>query len=103
MKTLSFWQRIRRTPYQTISCFFMIFITLFVTAVFLLLASASSAFLTYFESKPQLTIFLKDEKDKLSVDLFLEKMKATGKIAESKYISKEQALAIYREQNKNDP
>lgn len=81
----------------------MIFMTLFVLAVFLLLAGGLSSLLSYFESKPQLTVFFKDEKNKASVDELIGKLQATGKVAGFQYISKDQALAIYREQNKNDP
>lgn len=101
--TISSWQRIRRTPYQAIASIFMIFITLFVMAVFLLLVGSSSAVLSYFESKPQLTVFFKDEKDKKSIDQIIDKLQKTGKVSSISYISKEQALAIYKEQNKNDP
>lgn len=102
-QTVTFWKRIRRTPYQSVASIFMIFITLFVMAIFLLLVTSSSAILSYFESKPQLTVFFKDEKDMESVTQLIEKLKKTGKIASTQYISKEQALAIYKEQNKNDP
>ena len=102
-QTVTFWKRIRRTPYQSVASIFMIFITLFVMAIFLLLVTSSSAILSYFESKPQLTVFFKDEKDMESVTELIEKLKKTGKIASTQYISKEQALAIYKEQNKNDP
>src|SRR3989338_10061129 len=101
--SISFWQRIRRTPYQAVASVFMIFITLFVFAVFLLLAATSSAILSYFETKPQVTIFFNDKKDKSAIDALVDKLKSTGKIAGITYISKDQALSIYREQNKNDP
>lgn len=101
--SVSLWQRLRRTPYQSIAAIFMIFITLFVMAVFLVLAAGSFAILSYFESKPQLTVFFKDEKSKTSIEGLTEKLKTTGKVASTVYISKEQALSIYREQNKNDP
>lgn len=101
--SVSLLRRIRRTPYQSIAAVFMIFVTLFVTALFFLLAMGSSAILTYFETKPQLTVFFKDEKNKDSVDDLVSRLKGTGKISSTNYISKEQALAIYREQNKNDP
>jgi cell division transport system permease protein len=95
--------RLRRTPYQVIASICMIFITLFVMGIFLLLAASSSAVLSYFESKPQLTVFFKDDKDKPSIDAIVEKLKTTDKLASFQYISKDQALAIYKEQNKNDP
>jgi cell division transport system permease protein len=97
------FKRLRRTPYQVIAAVCMIFITLFVVGIFLLLAASSSAILSYFESKPQLTIFFQDDKDKVAIDSIVEKLRGTGKMASFQYISKDQALAIYREQNKNDP
>jgi cell division transport system permease protein len=101
--SISIWRRLRRTPYQAIAATFMMFITLFVMSVFLLLIAGSGAILTYFESKPQLTVFLKDQQDQTAVDRLMAKLKATGKVADMQYISKDQALSIYREQNKNDP
>lgn len=103
LSKITAWQRIRRTPYQSVASIFMMFITLLVFAIFLLLAASSSAILSYFETKPQLTVFFKDEKDKNSIDALIEKLKSTNKVASYQYISKEQALAIYREQNKDDP
>lgn len=103
MSTLSFWKRVRRTPYQAIASVFMIFITLSVLAIFFLLAGSSSAILSYFESKPQLTVFFKDDKAKESIDQLIDRLEKTGQVASVEYISKEQALAIYKEQNKNDP
>lgn len=101
--SVSLWQRIRRTPYQAFASVFMISITLFVLSVFLLLAATSSSVLSYFETKPQITVFFKENQDKPAVDALVEKLKATGKMASYKYISKEDALKIYQEQNKDDP
>lgn len=103
MSTLSFWKRVRRTPYQAIASVFMIFITLSVLAIFFLLVGSSSAILSYFESKPQLTVFFKDDKAKESIDQLIDRLEKTGQVASVEFISKEQALAIYKEQNKNDP
>lgn len=101
--SVSLWKRLRRTPYQALAAVTMMFITLFVMAVIFILIAGSSAILTYFESKPQLTVFFKNEKEKSSIDELSEKLKSTGKVASMTYTSKEQALAIYKEQNKNDP
>jgi len=96
-------RRLRRTPYQVVASVFMMFITLFVLSLFLLLVASTSSLVSYFEKKPQLTVFFTNDKDKASVDLLIEKLKRTGKIENFKYISKEEALNIYREQNKDDP
>jgi len=102
-KSLTLWKRVRRTPYQAITSVFMVFVTLLVTGIFLCLALTSSALISYFETKPQLTVFFTDEKDKSSIDALTEKLKATAKVSSTVYISKDEALKIYREQNKNDP
>ena len=81
----------------------MVFITLFVMAVVLLMAGGSHALLQYLETKPQVTIFFQDEKEKDSVDQLMSKLENTGKVSNIKYISKEEALSIYQEQNKDDP
>lgn len=103
VNSVSIWKRLRRTPYQAVAAIFMVFLTLFVVAVFLVAAATSSAVLSYFESKPQLTVFFKDEKTKAAIDELVDKLRITGKLASWNYVSKEQALAIYRDQNKNDP
>lgn len=100
---LSIWSRLRRTPYQTIASFFMMFITLFVLSLFLLLVATTSSLVSYFEKKPQLTIFFSNDKDKASIDSLSDKLKKTGKVENVKFVSKEEALSIYREQNKEDP
>lgn len=101
--SLSPWQRMRRTPYQSIAAVFMITVTLFVLSVFSLVAGLSSSIISYFESKPQITIFFKENQSKELIDQLIEKLKSTGKISSIDYISKDQALRIYKEQNKNDP
>lgn len=99
----SIWQRVRRTPYQAIAAVFMITVTLFVFSIFLLSAATLSSLLSYFETKPQITVFFKEAKQKASVDALMDKLKDTGKVATLRYISKDEALRIYQEQNKNDP
>ena len=92
--TITIWHRLRRTPYQAIGSVFMMFVTLFVLSVFLLLVATSSSILTYFESKPQLTVFFTNEKDKASIDQLVEKLKQTEKVSSWQYISKDQARLL---------
>ncbi|MBI2617209.1 ABC transporter permease [Candidatus Gottesmanbacteria bacterium] len=103
MKALSNWKRIRRTPYQTLAAIFMIAITLFVLSIFLLIAAISSAVISYFESKPQITVFFQETVDKSQIDAISGRLQGTGKVASLIYVSKDEALKIYQEQNKNDP
>ena len=97
------WTHIRRSPYQALSAVSVMTLTFFLALVFVLLAVGSSAILQYFETRPQVTAFFKDEVTVEQVETLRTKLEGTGKVAESKYVSKEEALAIYREQNKEDP
>jgi len=103
--SLSIFQRLRRTPYQAVASVFMMFITLFVMGLFLLLVTSTSSLVSYFESKPQLTVFFSNEKDKTSIDKLVNKLMTTGKISSTKYVSKEEKANVITEWfNKNpDP
>ena len=97
------WTYIRRSPYQALAATLIMFLTFFLATVFVLTAGGFQGILRYFETRPQVTAFFKDNTTMDQVDVLEAKLAQTGKVKESKYISKEEALAIYKEQNKNDP
>lgn len=97
------WAHIRRSPYQATAAILTLFLT-FLLGGMVFLASAGSVFiLGYFESKPQITVFFADKATKADADALTKTLESTGKIASTKYVSKDDALAIYRQQNKSDP
>ncbi|MFZ2025255.1 MAG: permease-like cell division protein FtsX [Microgenomates group bacterium] len=102
-KTNSLWTHIRRSPYQSFAAVLTMFITFLLTGIVLLTTSLSFAILQYFESKPQLTVFFLEKAGKPEADVLTIALEGTEKIASTKFVSKEEALAIYKEQNKNDP
>lgn len=97
------WQHLRRSPYQALAAIGIMTLTFFVAAIFIFIASGSQAILNWFETRPQVTGFFKDEVTMTQVEALKERLNQTNKIADIKYVSKEEALAIYREQNKDDP
>lgn len=97
------WTHIRRSPYQALAAVSIMFLTFFVASAMALAAAGSQAILAYFETRPQVTAFFKDEFSQQEIDVLKAKLAQTGKISQVKYISKEEALAIYQEQNKDDP
>lgn len=97
------WQHIRRSPYQSLVAIMIMTLTLFAASLFLIVAFGSQKILRYFESRPQVTAFFKDEAKSEQVEALKQKLSATTKVTSLKYVSKEEALAIYREQNKDDP
>ena len=97
------WKHIRRSPYQALAALIIIFLTFFIISTSSLRSYNSEQILRHFETKPQATAFFKDEATTEQMEALKTKLENTGKVANLKYISKEEALAIYREQNKDDP
>lgn len=97
------WKHIRRSPYQSMVAILTMFLTMLLAGIFLLVTFGSSLVLQYFESKPQITVFFSNAATLTDADNLKKSLQSTGKVAAVKYVSKEDALAIYREQNKNDP
>lgn len=59
--------------------------------------------LKYFETKPEITIFLKDGLEKSIVENIQKELVGYPDVKEVKFTSKEKALSIYKEQNKDNP
>lgn len=104
MKSLgTTWRNIRRSPYQAIAAIFVMMLTFLAFSIFALIIFGSSRIVNYFESKPQVTAFFRDEAKKADIEGLAATLKESGLISGVKFVSKEEALKIYREQNKNDP
>lgn len=104
MKTVkTSWKQIRRTPYQALTAVFIMVLTFLTITVFSFIVFGSSVIIDHFESKPQVTAFFKDEATRTDIAQVEESLRQTGKISRMQYVSKSEALQIYKEQNKNDP
>ena len=68
-----------------------------------MLSLGSDAVLNYFESRPQIDAFFKDKVDQEQIDSLEKRLVDTGKISKIKFISKDEALKIYKERNSDDP
>lgn len=97
------WRNIRRSPYQAIAAVFVMGLTFVFISFFSFLLFGSSKAITYFESRPQVTAFFKNEAKQADIDTLKQSLMKTNKISSIKFVSKQEALKIYREQNKNDP
>lgn len=103
MKLNTTWRNIRRSPYQAIAAICVMMLTFLAFSVFALIIFGSSRIVSYFESKPQVTAFFRDEAKPQDIEGLSNTLNGSGLVASIKYISKEDALNIYKEQNKNDP
>lgn len=97
------WHHIRRSPYQTLAAIFIMMQTFLVISFFTFLIFGSARIISYFESLPQVAVFFKNEAKQENIDALKEQIKATGKVSKINFVSKQEALRIYREQNKDDP
>ncbi|HUW24009.1 MAG TPA: permease-like cell division protein FtsX [Patescibacteria group bacterium] len=96
-------QHIFRSPYQSLAAILVVSFSLFLICLCFLLGAASQTILLHFEARPQVSAFLKDEVKPQEVELLTAKVQGTGKVKKVDYISKEEALTIYKEQNKDKP
>lgn len=97
------WQHIRRSPYQALAAIMIMTLTFFTVSLFAYLFYSSFVILRYFETRPQIIAFFKEEIKSDELNQLKNKLNETDKVTSLKYVSKKEALAIYREQNKNDP
>lgn len=94
---------IRRTPYQSLAMFLVLFFTLFLsTTIFVSLAFFYS-FLGYVETRPQVTVYFQNQTSTGQVLKLKDELENSGKVLSIKHISKEEAFKIYRALNKDNP
>lgn len=97
------WQHIRRSPYQALAAIFIMLLTFLVISAFGFITVGSQIVINYFESKPQVTVFFSNTANPNQIDNFKKQILATGRVLKMKFISKDEALQLYKKQNKNDP
>ncbi|EKD53526.1 MAG: Cell division protein FtsX [uncultured bacterium] len=96
-------KNIRRSPFQALSAVFIISLTLFVVGIFTLVTLASHTILLDFETKPQIIAYLKDGHTTDQVARLISTMTSTQGVKNAVYISKQEALEIYKKSVGNDP
>lgn len=96
-------RNIRRTPYQAFAASMVMFLTFFTLSTFLILALGSQQILGFYESKPQAIAFFKDGTTDTDIKAIENALTQTGKITKFRYVSKDEALQIYRDRNKDNP
>ncbi|HKY74282.1 MAG TPA: permease-like cell division protein FtsX [Patescibacteria group bacterium] len=95
--------QMRRTPYQALGAILVLFITFFVGYAFSLLLYGSEHVLRFVETRPQVTAFFKSETAEADIRGIENDMLAKPYVAKVKVVTKNDALALYKEENKRDP
>lgn len=97
------YKHMRRTPYQALSAVVVLTLTFFTATVYFLVMVGSEQVLRYFETRPQVTVFFQDEASQEQIMQLKNKLEGREGVSQIAFISKEEALKIYREQNKDEP
>lgn len=97
------WDYIRRSPFQALAASFVLTLTFFVTTLVSVLVYSSSKLITYFETRPQVIAFLKSDATNTGIADLQHKLAADLHIKDIKYVSKEEALAIYKKATSDNP
>lgn len=96
-------RHVRRTPYQAMAAILVLTIAFFLTSVFTLVVAGSEQVIRYFESRPQVTAFFNDSATDDAQNQLRMAIAGISGVTSVRYVSKEEALKMYQEQNKNDP
>jgi len=96
-------KNIRRSPYQALAAILMTGLTVFIVSLFALVSLASQLILTSFETKPQVIAYLKDDHTPDQVKGLIKEVDDTGLVKNATYVSKNDALEIYKKSVGNDP
>lgn len=101
--TKTAFSNIRRSPFQAIAATFTLTLTFFVITVLTVLVYSSDKVLEYFETRPQVITFLKKDAKPEQVSLLQTKLASDTRVKDVKYVSKEDALNIYKEATSDNP
>jgi cell division transport system permease protein len=97
------YHHIRRSPFQSLIAIIIVTVSFFSISAFLIISQGMSSVLKYVETKPEISLYLSDGLDKEKVENIHKKIKEYPEIREIKFISKEEALNIYKDLNKDNP
>lgn len=101
------WESLRlylkKETLMSISNFLVMLVTFVVLGVFINVVVLSQTMLRYLEDQAQITVFFKDEFGEDKINPFKDQLASDERISEVTYISKEDALRIFKEINKDQP
>lgn len=94
---------IRRAPFQAMAAISVLAITFFVTTLIAITVYSSNQLLKYFETRPQVIAFLVDDASEEEITSLKAKLEQDSRVNAVKFVSKEEALQIYKEATSDNP
>lgn len=96
-------QYVKKDKLLTASNIIVMTVTFTLLGLFISIIAYSQTALKYLEEQAQITIFFKDEFTEDKILNFKKTIEADKRIMSVKYVSKEDALRIFKEMNKDEP
>jgi cell division transport system permease protein len=93
----------RRSPFQALSAVFVLTLTFFVATMMAVIVYSSSNLIKYFETRPQVIAFLKSDSTPEQISTMQNNLTLNTKVKDIKYVSKEEALSIYKKATADNP
>jgi cell division transport system permease protein len=93
----------RRAPFQVMAAVSVLAITFFVSTLMVMMVYSSQQVLKFFETRPQVLAFIKDEVDEGNITSFIDNLTKDEKVKDVNYVSKEQAFEIYKDATSDNP
>ena len=97
------WTSIRRTPYQSLSAFLILFFTLFLSLMLFVSLTFLYGALGYLETKPQVTVYFQKKTPETQIFKVRDELMSSGKVLNIKYTNQNEAFNIYKQLNKDNP
>ncbi len=94
---------IKRAPFQALAAISVLMLTFFVGTLMAVLIYSSGRILNYFETRPQVIAFLKDEITAEQISGLQNELISDERVKDVHYVSKDEALAIYKEATSDNP
>jgi cell division transport system permease protein len=99
----STFSNIRRSPFQALAAVSVLALTFFVATMVAVTAVSCRNLLHYFATRPQIIAFLKSDASQQDIGSLQSKLLNNSKLKNLKYVSKEEALKIYKDATSDNP
>lgn len=87
---------LKRTPYQSLSAFVVLFFSLVLTGVLFTTVVLAQGFLSYIETRPQVTVYFQLKTPEGDIFKIRDSLVNSGKTLSVSYVSQAQAYEIYK-------
>jgi cell division transport system permease protein len=100
--TKTAWHHIRRSPIQSFTALLLMTFSFILISFFIIISKGTVETLNYFETKPEITIYLKDGLENTAIENLKTELANYQNVKEVRFISKEKALELYQQQNQDN-